>query len=112
MYWVSLLAGRGVYGSTRDSVSFLSVDLQNFLGRGGVVLARFARMTYVGKLADLQLGSPADLPTKINKLANDTYHLVVSRELVRTRSSINEFINSAVSSHWVNVRNHSINQSI
>ena len=33
--------------------------------RGGLISARFTRLTQVGKSADYQLVSPADLPTKV-----------------------------------------------
>lgn len=43
---------------------------------GKIVLARVAHLTLVGKSADHQLASPADLPTRVSSLANGTCRLV------------------------------------
>ena len=70
------------------SAFFLLVDWGP-LGRGGADLARFARLTLVGKSAGHQLVSPADFPTNATKLANGIYRLIISCEILPTHSSIN-----------------------
>lgn len=51
------------------------------LSRGGLALARLARLASVGQLAGYQLDSSADLPTNVSGIADGTYRFVFWRVL-------------------------------
>ena len=54
---------------------------------GRANLARFIRLTEVGKSAGHRLASSADLPTKASFFVNGTYRLVISREILPPHTS-------------------------
>ena len=57
------------------------------LGRGEVILARFARKgKSASRLAISWLRQPSFRP-KVSQLANGTYRLIISREILPTHSS-------------------------
>ena len=57
------------------------------IGREGLILARFARLSSSRQVGWSSVGTAADLPTKAHRLANGTCRLVINREIQPTHNS-------------------------